>query len=462
MIGAMGRFPWCLAASVVSAFAVASCGARSSLPDFDTSGDDSTGGGGPELPCSTSRNALAYAFEGDNSPEVYRVHHLPDGSFFVVGEGMLVDGCDRPAAISKGTHFLARFGPSGTLEWERRFATSSWGRQVQTALRPDGGIVLLSISSEGIVDGESFTGLASFTPAGEIATTASLPFDDPSDQALAVSPSGRVVALGRCTDDAGGVCPASPFNHALFSWDPALGGIAIAPLFGSDGAYVEPLACAFDGEALILVGKGFGSVWIGGTTIELGDEGSFFARLNPDHELMSAGVTSWLQHARVAIDPLTRDVLIAGHYSGSMLDFGGGPLPPANGATGFVARLDENFGFIHARGVEGGAPHFLDDLQVSASGEALVAIRTDRTEPTVFAGATLQPGHAALAIDRQGNATWVVSERTMLRSVSEGPDGVRFLGGNYNDFDGPPGSGASWPIDEKHHLGFLYTLPPAP
>ncbi len=439
----------------------AGCGARSTLPDFNQD-DASTGSGGSEVPCSTSRDALAFALEGDNLPNVYRILHVEDGSFVIVGEGTVVGACDRPEAKGTGTHFVARFDGSGGMQWERRFTAPSMPNHTQAELRSDGSIVLLVIRNDGLGPYDAYTGVVSVTPGGDLDQAIPFPLADAPSQALAVAPSRRVVVVGRCDPaEDPEYCPAG--SGAIFSWDPgpvqSYGG---GPVWGPGGGSGRFLGVAFDGEDRILLGEGTGSLFMGDGIVELGEWGTFIARIDNDAHLVTHRLLGTsLSRASVVIDPATRDVIVAGDYTGATLDFGGGPLPPASSSMTFVARLDRQLQLVHAQAAQGGSPHHTHRLEVGTKGEALVTFRSSGSGMPQIAGTSIDANHATVAIDRGGSVRWLVTEGTTLRFASEAKDGVRFFGGEYDDFDGPPGSGGTWPLEDKASFGYLYTLPPA-
>lgn len=68
------------------------------------------------------------------------------------------------------------------------------------------------------------------------------------------------------------------------------------------------------------------------------------------------------------------NILVAGAFDGSPLDFGGGPLS----GTGFLVKLDANGNHIWSRGFEG-LTHGLDSVASSASGDVFISGRFNQT-----------------------------------------------------------------------------------
>jgi Bacterial Ig domain/Putative binding domain, N-terminal len=252
--------------------------------------------------------------------------------------------------------------------------------------------------------------------------------------------NGNVVVVGGFSGsvDFGGGTVASTNGQEMFivKYD-ASGTYLWSRQISSSGGNQATGVAVDSNNNLVVVGWFAGTIDFGaGPLSSAGSWDIFVAKFAPDGTLVWAkrfGGSAWESFSTVALDA-SNNIFITGFYgfTGTTIDFGGGPLPLPGGDSNFqnnmfVAKLDSSGNYIWAKGYAGSGDIQGNGIAVDGNGDVAVAGSFQQT--VNFGGASFtSAGNYDMFVAKYSGATG-----NHLWSLSGGGSGYDF--GNAIAFD---------------------------
>jgi hypothetical protein len=413
--------------------------------------------------CVTPPLLWSQRFGGEHWAASSSVAADASGNVFLAGSfsGAVNFGGGPLVSVGSEDVFVVKFDPSGSHVWSRQFGDTCYTGTRSVAVDAAGNVFLAGSFGGGVdFGGGRLTSaggydifLAKFDPSGTHSWSRRFGDSDDYQEAwsVAVDPSGNALVAGyfRGTVDFGGGALVSVGGEDIFvaKFDPS-GTHLWSRRFGDADWQVARSVTVDALGNVIFTGEFYGTVNFGGTSlVSAGSDDIFIAKLSPGGAHLWSqrfGDADWQEAWGIAVDP-SRSVFLAGDFDGT-LDFGKGPLVSEGGDI-FLVKFgvsaiqwsrrfgDEEYQHAQSIAVDASGNVFLTGYffgAVDFGGGPLVQVGT--TYDIYLA--KFDPSGSHLWSRRFGDVEW---EET--RSIAVDPWGNAFLAGVFGgtlDFGGQP------------------------
>ncbi len=286
----------------------------------------------------------------------------PSGDILVTGQfgGSGPFGAEQVDTIGDRDAFVARLSPDGEVRWVREYgspvvfdegtdtAHAATAFAARVAVTPDGGAVVTGEADVRLDFGDPSL------PTGGEGNVFALKLDEDGIPQWSRWFGGQGAGLGEgiAVDPTGNVFVSGLTTGALVAKLSPEGALLWEKVFTASLASANAVAADANGD-VIVAGSFLDAIDLGGPTrSSAGSFDVFLARLDPDGAPIwttSFGSADLDAPQDVAFTP-AGDILLTGHFRGSGVDFGGGPLANRGDADLFAVKLTGAGGHTFSRG----------------------------------------------------------------------------------------------------------------
>jgi hypothetical protein len=352
----------------------------------------------------------AYGAEGQEYPADVAVDE--EGGIYVVGSSQSATvslGGDDIENPGKNMALVCKYTQDGNHQWSKGLGGPTSLSAMVVAAKQDEAVVaggfmgdnlwLGELSVEGeCAEGQCYDGyIASFDANGNPELLWHLG-GDCFPKCLAVLPGGDLVVAGRSSDSCkpmgSPVLPSHGGDDVFVARIDGGGGLVWAKSFGGAGNdVVEGLAVSTGGDIVLAGTFKSTALEFGGQILEnAGDEDAFVVRLTGDGDHVfstSFGSESYDRAFAVAVGG-DGSVYAGGQFGGMSLDFGGGDLIPIGETDAYVVKLSPGGAFQWAARYGGQEDEWVQALVPTGDGFAMTG---SFRSPTIdFGGKPLEHG----------------------------------------------------------------------
>jgi hypothetical protein len=305
----------------------------------------------------------------------------PSGDIVVAGEygGAGDFGAEHVETVGAQDAFIAKLTPEGDVRWVREYGSDvifDEGTETQHGATAFAARVAVSAGGDVLVTGESDVLLDFGDPALKTG-------GDGSVFALQLSPDGvpqwsrwfhGSLGEGIAVDPAGDVVVSGLADGALVAKISAGGDLVWEKILSASLASGDAITTDAAGD-VIVIGSFLETIAIDGTTLtSAGSFDVFVAKLDPDGGLLWASSfgSADLDAAQDVATDAADNLLLTGHFRGTGVDFGGGPLENRGDDDLFAVKLTGAGEHLWSRGYGDNLTQIGRGIAAEPQGDALV------------------------------------------------------------------------------------------